>query len=340
MSKADSSYNLNNLTALAEQAGPKVTAAIKAASAKTGVDFAYLMQKASVESGLKTNAKSAGSSASGLYQFLDKTWMGMVKKYGDKFGMGNLADQIDAKGNCSDAITRHKILSLRNDPEKAACMAAEYDSDNKAYLDAHTSGTVGPTELYLAHFMGPASASGFLNAMQANPNQSAAQLFPKAAAANAGVFYDPQGQARSLSSVYDFFASKFQDTGSATTAVASISATTSASTASAVMAAATSTGADSDDSPTTDPNAVPKLADITWNEDSDTMQAAAVQVLSSTGYTAPAVPAAHSGSIWHGANAATPVMSPSMAMSINSMQVAVLSRLEKTQGYGQYNAYD
>lgn len=206
-------YN-NSLSSMIDHAGPKIVKAIRTASASTGVNFSYLMEKASVESSFQPTAKARTSSATGLFQFIDKTWMSMVKKYGDKYGLGTLANKIDDNGRCADRATRNKILSLRNDPEKAACLAAEYAAENKNYLEQHTSANVGSTELYMAHFMGASGATDFLNALEVNPDANAARLFPKAAASNRNVFFDSAtGKPRTLQGVYDFFAQKF--TGSA-----------------------------------------------------------------------------------------------------------------------------
>ncbi|HUY67786.1 MAG TPA: hypothetical protein VMV79_00610, partial [Alphaproteobacteria bacterium] len=49
----------------------------------------------------------------------------------------------------------------------------------------------------------------FLNTMKANPNASAANILPDAAAANPKVFYDSSGQPRSLSQIYQHFAARF-----------------------------------------------------------------------------------------------------------------------------------
>ena len=69
----------NALAAFASHAPKNVLNSIAKASAHTGVNFAYLMQQASAESSFKSTAKAKGSSASGLYQFIDSTWMNMVK---------------------------------------------------------------------------------------------------------------------------------------------------------------------------------------------------------------------------------------------------------------------
>ncbi len=210
----ENTMNTGQIAALVQKAGPAIVKAVQKASASTGVNFAYLMEKASVESSFRPDVKNKSSSATGLYQFIEKTWMSMVKKYGDKYGLSEYAEKIDDSGRCSDPALRKKILSLRNDPEKAACMAAEYAAENSRYLEQHTETQIGSAELYLAHFMGPSGATQFLNAKNDNPGRNAARAFPEAASANHNVFYDSKtGKARSLQEVYDFFAQKFGDTG-------------------------------------------------------------------------------------------------------------------------------
>lgn len=188
----------NVLTSLIGKASSTVVNAIKQASASTGANFAYLLQQANAESSFNPTAKARTSSASGLYQFIESTWMNMVDKYGDKHG-------IDTEGK-----TRKEILSLRNDPETASLMAAEFAGENQKFLNSHWGGKVGATELYFAHFMGAGGASAFLKARDANPMQPGAVLFPAAAKANRNVFYDTKtGRAKSLEEIYAFFDKKF-----------------------------------------------------------------------------------------------------------------------------------
>lgn len=191
----------NVLASLIGKASQGVVQAIKTASAATGVNFAYLVQQAAAESSFNPAAKARTSSASGLYQFLESTWMQMVERYGDKHGIE------------TDGKSRRDILALRNDPKAASLMAAEFAGENERVLNSHWGGKVGSTELYLAHFLGAGGASSFLKAKDANGMQPAAQIFPAAAKSNRNVFYDVRsGRAKSLDEVYAFFDKKFSIT--------------------------------------------------------------------------------------------------------------------------------
>ncbi len=197
--------------------GPaNVESAIRNAAQKTGVDFSYLMEKAAVESGYRTDIKSSSSSATGLYQFIDSTWLQTMKDHGADHGLGKYANAIQTRGDgrpyVADADMKKEILDLRKDPSVSALMAAEYTKDNKEYLEETVDGNIGSTELYMAHFLGAGGASKFLNAMQDNPSRTARDVFPDAAAANKNVFYDKAtGKAKSLKEIYDKFASKFSE---------------------------------------------------------------------------------------------------------------------------------
>lgn len=201
----------NALAALTKGAPQHVLNSIKQASARTGVNFAYLVQQANVESSFRPAVKAKTSSASGLYQFIESTWLNMVKKHGAAHGMADMAAQIGKNGKVADKAMRKEILALRNDPEKASAMAAELASDNREFLENNWGGKVGATELYMAHFMGAGGAAAFLKAQDKNPLQEAAIIFPEAAKSNRNVFYDTAtGRAKSVAEVYAFFDRKFE----------------------------------------------------------------------------------------------------------------------------------
>jgi Transglycosylase SLT domain len=185
---------------------------IQQASANTGVDFAYLMAQAAKESGFNPDARSKASSASGLYQFVEQTWLSVVRKHGAEHGLGDMASKIklgeDGKLRVADPALRSEILDLRRDPAIAAAMAAEHAADNQERLEAKLHRDVEPVDLYLAHFLGLKGATNFLSAMEKDASQRAANLFPKAAAANRSIFYRADGSQRTLQEIYDRFESR------------------------------------------------------------------------------------------------------------------------------------
>ena len=197
------------------QPSPEVASAIQKASASTGVDFAFLVAQAGQESSFQPDAKATTSSASGLYQFVDSTWLSLVHDKGAQHGLGDLAAQIDTSGGAprvADPAVRRQILALRNDPTVAAAMAAEYAKMNGAQLQQDLGHSVSSTDLYMAHFLGTAGAAKFLSALDTTPNAVAAKLLPDAAAANRDVFYDQQGNARTVAQIYNHFATRFGNT--------------------------------------------------------------------------------------------------------------------------------
>lgn len=173
--------------------GSGVRSAIARAAGATGVDFSYLVAQARLESSMNPGARAATSSASGLYQFTNSTWLQTLQKHGDLLGQG--------LGQNLDGASSAQLLALRSDPAASAMMAASLASDNAGALTATLGRTPDASELYLAHFLGSDGAGKFLTALAVNPDQSAAALLPKAAAANRAIFFGSDGSARSLAQV-------------------------------------------------------------------------------------------------------------------------------------------
>lgn len=183
-------------------------AAVRLASARTGVDFGYLYTQAKVESGLDPAAAATTSSARGLFQFTSATWLDTVRRHGAEHGLGWAAKAVGGAA-ARDPAVRRAVLDLRRDPQASALMAGELAGDNAARLEAGLGRAATPTDLYMAHFLGAAGALRFLRARDATPNAAAAEVAPAAAQANRGVFFARDGSARSLSAVYDRFAARF-----------------------------------------------------------------------------------------------------------------------------------
>ena len=149
--------------AISSPARNDVLAALQQASSATGSDFHYLLCTAMRESSLQPQAKSSSSSACGLFQFVDQTWLGLVKQYGAKHGLGSYAGAIEQHGDghfeAGNQADRQAILALRNDPRISALMAGEYANSTRASLEATLGRPVSNGELYAAHFLGPDAAA-------------------------------------------------------------------------------------------------------------------------------------------------------------------------------------
>lgn len=181
-----------------------VRAAIAQGAARTGMGFDFLLAQARIESGLNPAARAGTSSASGLFQFIDSTWLATVRKHGPAHGLEALSQAITAGPGgptVADPALRQHILSLRHDPAMASLMAGALAQDNRAALTPVLGREPDAGELYLAHFLGSGGAAKFLSALTADPDRPAAALFPKPAAANRAIFYERGGEPRSLGAV-------------------------------------------------------------------------------------------------------------------------------------------
>lgn len=191
-----------------------VAGAIRRAAQTTGASFEYLLATAKVESNFNPNSKSRSSSATGLFQFIEQTWLGMMKNAGTALGFGNYADAISRNSNgryqVNDPRLRNEILALRKDPAANAAMAGAFTQRNAAALRQKIGRSPTDGELYMAHFFGTGGAGQLINAARDRPQASAAGMFPGAARANKSIFYDRQGNARSVAGVYSELNRRYQ----------------------------------------------------------------------------------------------------------------------------------
>ena len=103
-----------------------------------------------VESHGDPNAKNKRSSATGLGQFLDETWLDMIRAHRPDLGQGRSQDEI---------------LELRRDAKIAREITARFTERNAEMLRKRGL-PVTPGTLYLAHFAGGAGAVAILSAME------------------------------------------------------------------------------------------------------------------------------------------------------------------------------
>jgi hypothetical protein len=195
-------------------AGSAVIGAIRQAAQATGTSFQYLLATAQVESGLNPQAGASTSSARGLFQFIEQTWLTTMKQSGASLGYGQYADAItknaSGKYEVDDPTMRSAILKLRNDPTANAAMAGAFTQANATQLSQKLGRSPSEGELYIAHFLGVGGAAHLISAAADNPNASAASYFPNAAHANSSIFYDhTTGAARSLAQVRDVLTARY-----------------------------------------------------------------------------------------------------------------------------------
>ncbi|MBZ6076315.1 transglycosylase SLT domain-containing protein [Microvirga puerhi] len=173
----------------------------------TGVDPVYMMTLADVESSLSPEAKAPTSTAEGLFQFIDRTWLETVYAHAADYGFAAAAKAIRIVDGEPAVEQKDKawILSLRTDPYFSGLMAGELIKDVEQALRAQGERELAEAELYLAHFLGASSAVRFLDVLDKDPSTKAAKLFPQAAKANAALFMDGKGRKRRSVSVAELY---------------------------------------------------------------------------------------------------------------------------------------
>jgi hypothetical protein len=207
------SVDTTNATAGVDPTRVKIAGSIRQAASTTGASFEYLLATAKMESNFNPKAAATTSSARGLFQFIDQTWLGTVKEAGAHLGYGKYADAItknpSGSYSVSDPDMRAAIMRLRNDPDAASQMAGVLTQSNSFKLTGRIGRRPNDAELYMAHFMGVGGAGKLIRNAEDNPNASAAQMFPHAAAANQSIFYDRSGRGRSVSEVYSVLSTRY-----------------------------------------------------------------------------------------------------------------------------------
>lgn len=104
-----------------------------------------------VESGGNANAKNPLSSATGLGQFIESTWIRMMNQY---------------RPDLATSLSRDALLALRNDPTISKEMITALAREGESYLRARGH-EITAGRLYLCHFLGAEGANMVLNASDA-----------------------------------------------------------------------------------------------------------------------------------------------------------------------------
>ena len=140
-----------------------VKGGVVSAAKSAGVDPGLLAQIAGYESGFNPDARPIKdgkrmSSAHGLGQFLDGTWVDTVRKYGGKYGVSG-----------AEKLTKQQAMALRGDTSLQANMLAEFTAANVA-KGRRIGGADDAANSYALHNLGDGDGAKFLRALKANPN--------------------------------------------------------------------------------------------------------------------------------------------------------------------------
>ena len=154
-------------------------------SVKTGVEASELATIAAIESSFRPWVKAKASSATGLFQFTDRTWRVTLKSYGEKYGLDATAD--------------------RKDPMANALMGAEYIKENRRVLKKKMGRYPSLADVYMAHLIAPRRVAALEDI---NPKASMAYLYPNLAKHNRNLFYKKNGTSRSVSEFKKFIGGK------------------------------------------------------------------------------------------------------------------------------------
>jgi len=190
----------------------EVVAAIENAAIATGADFEFLLKTAALESSFDSDLVAKTSSATGLYQFVERTWLLMMRAYGAEAGLDTLATAVlfGEKGECevADAPLRDEILALRNDVELAAFMAAILARQNASDMARALGRAPESAELYIGHVMGATGGAQLIKLAESKPNVRADKEFRRAARANRTLFFVDK-KPRGMREVRDLIAAKY-----------------------------------------------------------------------------------------------------------------------------------
>jgi hypothetical protein len=202
--------------AVAQRApGPDLNAALDRWGPRFGATAAvsrrYLRAVEFAESGVSARAHAATSSAAGSYQFIDQTWLRILRTYGPGLGLGREAALVrldaDGRARVADPNLKSALLALRYDPELSRLLAAALSVENAGRLRAALARPPTAAELYAAHLFGPAGALALLSAARAAPALPACKVLPAAAVTNRPLFYTADGP-RSARALFSLIAAR------------------------------------------------------------------------------------------------------------------------------------
>ncbi len=173
------------------QVPPAVKNAIQSAARESGLDPDLLAAVAWRESRFDPKARNRSSSAKGLLQFTNATWLQMIRDYGSQYNQARYASAIrkDKSGSLvvSGRHMRTAILRLRSNPLLSAKLAAENMRRERVAIQDRIGRGVTPADLYLLHVLGPTGTIRFLTAASQRPSDPSSAVVDWKVLRNAGL---------------------------------------------------------------------------------------------------------------------------------------------------------
>lgn len=173
---------------------------------EAGMDPRYLVRLAQRESNFDPFAVAGTSTAFGLFQFTENTWLCSLKEFGPGLGVsGAEAIWRNGRGVCETSRRgeRSRLLALRSDASLSTKVAAAFSRKNYRVLFSEFGRRPTATELYVLHFFGEDAGLRFLENYALRPSLPAFPLTPAAAASNSSIFFTSGGRPRTVGEVFD-----------------------------------------------------------------------------------------------------------------------------------------
>ena len=195
---------------------PAIIGALYKASIATGVDFELLLLKAIMESDLGRLTAAAHSTARGVFQYIEPTWLILISRHGAALGYPQYQEAVKISRktgnpylNKRDEFLRSEILALRHDPETAATMKAmQVLEETEVIRGFKKKKEVTATDHYIAHMLGLHLAKVFYDLMDKGSPLAVAKLnkpeMREAAMLNKQFFYE-KGRALPATEAYGRF---------------------------------------------------------------------------------------------------------------------------------------
>jgi hypothetical protein len=176
-----------------------VERAAREAAAGTKTDFKTLLASSMSESRHDPQAHNKRSTATGAFQFTERTWLDLVRRYGSSLGQSDAAAKItvtNGKPTVSDPADRTAVLALRSDSTLAGSLAARYSDENRTALSKNLGRKVNENEVRMAYLLGATGAGRLLRAAKDHPDLGVDKIVPAAVRSNPSLFRQPNGTAK------------------------------------------------------------------------------------------------------------------------------------------------